>query len=450
MRRVMIAAGMALLTWGGVHAQPRNGQAEPGPQVLFYEPVQLPAEGDAERRRVDVHYRIDREFFIPVKNAEPSFPHPFTRRGEVLIEMVDSTGTTAGRSLDRIEAGEQDAERRPMGREWQEGIGTFLLRPGPYKIQITVDDLESKRSITEKNRTVRVGGVGRQGVATASTMFITPPPDSSLPGVIAPTNYGGEVLFGSPSALAIVWSPAADGDSVLSARFTLTETPPAEEDRASLPVLREARARVVRGVTLQPSRGGDRVSYEADRPGSAALAILPFPSEKLLLRSYALAIVLTNGSDVKELSVKFRVVWPDMPFSLKDIDYALEALKYVTTDDQLDSLRQGSLESRRKNLEGFWRKRDKTPETAFNDVETEYYRRVDHASRNFGTLRQPDGFRSDRGRIYVLYGPPTSTERSLDPDAGYQEVWVYGHLNRKFVFVDKNKAGNYILVTTPP
>ncbi len=448
MRRVLIAVLLALLTGGGAHAQPRNGPPEQGPQVLFYETVQVPAEG--EGRRVDVHYRIDREFFIPVKSTEPSFPHPFMRRGEILIEMVDSTGSTAGRSLDRVEAGEQDAERGPMGTAWQQGIGSFFLRPGPYKIQITIDDLESRRSITEKHRTIRVGPSSRPGIATASALFIAPPPDSSLPATISPVNYGGEIFFGAPAALAIIWSPAAGDDSLLSARFTLTETPPAEEDLASLPALREVRAHIIRGVSLRPSTEGERISYATARPGAAAIAIIPFPSEKLLLRSYALKITLTNGTDHAELPLKFRVVWPDMPFSLKDIDNALDALKYVTTEDQLDSLRRGGMESRRKNLEEFWRKRDSTPATAFNEVETEYYRRVDYATRNFGTLRVPDGFRSDRGRIYVLYGPPTSTERSLDPDAGYQEVWVYSRLNRKFVFVDQNKSGNYILVTTPP
>lgn len=448
MRRVLMAASCALLAGAGVLAQPRMGQQEAGPQVLFYETIQVPA--DREGCRVDVHYRIDREFFIPVKNSEPSFPHPFVRRGEVLIEMVDSTGTTAGRSLDRIEAGEQDAERGAMGTAWQQGIGSFFLGPGPYKVQITVDDLESKRSLTEKHRTIRVGMASRPGPAGASALFVTPPPDSSLPVSLVPVNFGGEILFGAPSALAIVWSPSSTGDTVLTAKCTLTETPPAEEDRTSLPTLPEVKAHVFRNVSLRPSADGDRIAYATGSPGSMALALVPFPAEKLLLRSYALTIALTHGADHAEIPLKFRVVWPDMPFSLKDIDNALEALRYVTTGDQLDSLRQGSMEARRKNLEEFWRKRDATPATAFNEVETEYYRRVDYATRNFGTLRLPDGFRSDRGRIYVLYGPPASTERSLDPDAGYQEVWVYSRLNRKFVFVDQNKSGNYILVTTPP
>jgi len=40
-----------------------------------------------------------------------------------------------------------------------------------------------------------------------------------------------------------------------------------------------------------------------------------------------------------------------MPFSLKDVDYALAALKYITTEDELDSLRKGNYETG----EGTWK-----------------------------------------------------------------------------------------------
>ena len=62
------------------------------------------------------------------------------------------------------------------------------------------------------------------------------------------------------------------------------------------------------------------------------------------------------------------------------------------------------------------------------------------------TLRQPDGTRTDRGRIYILYGPPSSTERKLNPSGAYREVWTYGRLGRTFVFEDQNRSGNYLLV----
>jgi GWxTD domain-containing protein len=142
------------------------------------------------------------------------------------------------------------------------------------------------------------------------------------------------------------------------------------------------------------------------------------------------------------------MIWPDMPLSLRDIDYALDALKIITREEQLDSMRRGDLETRRGALEAFWKEKDKSPETAYNEVMAEFYRRVDYARKTFGTLREPDGFKSDRGRIVALYGQPTRIERTLDSSAGFRESWSYEKLNKKFVFLDKTKSGAYMLVST--
>ena len=137
-----------------------------------------------------------------------------------------------------------------------------------------------------------------------------------------------------------------------------------------------------------------------------------------------------------------------MPLSLRDVDYALDALKIITREEQLDSMKRGDFETRRNTLEAFWKEKDKTPETAYNEVMAEFYPRVDHARKTFGTLREPDGFKSDRGRIFVLYGQPTKVDRTLDSSAGFSESWSYQKLNKKFVFLDKTKSGAYVLVST--
>ena len=55
----------------------------------------------------------------------------------------------------------------------------------------------------------------------------------------------------------------------------------------------------------------------------------------------------------------------------RDVDYALDMLRYVTTERVLDSLTSGNYEERRDHLEGFWKAHDTTPETAYNEVMTE-------------------------------------------------------------------------------
>jgi hypothetical protein len=66
----------------------------------------------------------------------------------------------------------------------------------------------------------------------------------------------------------------------------------------------------------------------------------------------------------------------------------------------------------------------------------------------FSTLAQPDGVRSDRGRIYILHGPPSRTERTLHPTEGYVETWEYDRLRKRFTFVDPLKKGEYLLSST--
>jgi GWxTD domain-containing protein len=454
MRVGWMLIGSCVLAMTVALGQPRGGSAMAGPHgeqgagFFFFDAIALPLPGDSSHVRVDVHYRIDREFFIPVKNDENGVPEPFHRRGELLVELLDSTGTPGGRALERIEIGDASSERRPAGHEWRLGTLSITVSPGTYRIVLSVDDLESKRNHTDNAHFLTVAQ-GRTGIEGVELFYGLPVrADSALPAFLHLMNYGSDILFGRPSTLVAVWRTQAADDSVLGAKISFAAVPPAEEDLDRLPGAVTAHSRIFRNVALTPAADGS--GYALAPGGSASVTFIPFPSDKLLLRNYTATISLsTGGTRTKEITRQSRTVWPDMPFSLKDIDYALDALRYITTEALLDSLKSGNTENRRKNLELFWQGHSRNPGSVFNDVETEYYRRVDYAIRNFGTLRAPDGFRSDRGKIYILYGPPTRTDRSLDPAAGYQEIWVYEKLRKEFRFVDVNKSGTYVLVTKP-
>ena len=85
----------------------------------------------------------------------------------------------------------------------------------------------------------------------------------------------------------------------------------------------------------------------------------------------------------------------------------------------------------------FWAKRDPTPKTLYNELMAEYYRRVDYAYINFATLRERDGARTDKGKVYILYGQPTKIERKYTPGRPTEEIWYYEPIRRKFVFTDQ-------------
>jgi GWxTD domain-containing protein len=445
---VTVVLGLFTVT-PGARGQFRPPRPEQGPQALFFEAFPLPGETDSLQERVDLHYRIDREFFVPVR--DPDGHSPFHRSGELVVELADSTGGIAARAMQTLEIPEGDADRKPPGSRWEQGVFQLLVPPGRYRILMTVEDQESRRSILDSTRFVRTSPRALPGLGSASIVLIEPPlseahgfPDVRL------MNYGEDVLFGRPAALLVVWTSAGGRDTLLTVKYSFAGDPASNEDRPFLPPDREVTVPVYRGMKFVPWTDSSRAAYRVSRdaPERLCAAIVPVPFARLLLRTFRMTFGLSSGSDRFEVVRKGRAVWPDMPFTLKDIDNALDALRYVTTEPELDSLRRGNMETRREHLEGFWRSRGGKQETAFNDVMTEYYRRADLATRNFGTLRQPDGFRSDRGRIYVLYGPPSSTDRTLNPVSGFQETWTYVHLKKKFIFVDQNKSGTYVLVST--
>ena len=105
-------------------------------------------------------------------------------------------------------------------------------------------------------------------------------------------------------------------------------------------------------------------------------------------------------------------------------EYLLSRKDYLTYVD-LDTL------SRIDYIKGFWE--DKYNENLLN----EFYKRVKYSNINYFGLNDK-GWQSDRGRIYILHGPPLSINFEFNEDGDF-EIWTYA--SRKFIF--KNKFGNY-------
>jgi len=446
MNRTVLFALATLSFCHGLTGQPMERSREERAGFLLYEGISRASE-DSTRSRVDIPYRIDHEFLVPVKNDDTSIPWPFVRKGEVAIDLIDSVGVSRARTIAQVLAGQNSSERTPEVKQWYQGISSFLVPPGTYTIQFEVTDLESKRNFIEKQYKVRAQNFASPGFMISTPVFVQGEPGTRFPDTLTLQNFGGSLLFGAPGSLFLAVHPGEVSDTSLTVSWAIKEMGGGRNE--SRDVSRDSSARVVifRQMSVDTVEPGKGVRYIV-RPDSTSRAIgvlVPLPAERLPLRVYTLEMDIALGSHKEHKSIPFRTVWPNMPFSLRDVDLALDALRFIVEPELLDSLNDGSFEERREHLETFWRLRDKTPETAENELMTEYYRRVDYAIRNFGTMRVPDGSRTDRGKIYILYGPPTSMDRSLDPAAGFQETWIYKKRGKKFVFKDQSKSGNYVL-----
>ncbi len=77
-------------------------------------------------------------------------------------------------------------------------------------------------------------------------------------------------------------------------------------------------------------------------------------------------------------------------------------------------------------IEAFWKQRDPTPGTPENEFKTEHYRRIAYANQVLGRGSVKAGWRTDRGRIYIILGEPRNIE-DFDSINGVNpvEIWFY-------------------------
>jgi GWxTD domain-containing protein len=138
-----------------------------------------------------------------------------------------------------------------------------------------------------------------------------------------------------------------------------------------------------------------------------------------------------------------------------------EDVVWIITDEERAAFKQLSNDEERDNfIEAFWQRRDPTPDTEENEYKEEHYRRIAYANEHFAA--GVPGWKTDRGRIYIMYGPPDeidshpsggSYERPIEEGGGETstfpfEDWRYRYLEgigQEVIieFVDTCMCGDY-------
>jgi GWxTD domain-containing protein len=111
---------------------------------------------------------------------------------------------------------------------------------------------------------------------------------------------------------------------------------------------------------------------------------------------------------------------------------------------------------REKFIEQFWLRRDPTPGTPSNEFKEEHYRRIAYANQHYtNPATSFPGWKTDRGRIYITYGPPDYSETfSAAASAHPREVWHYHYIesvgtNIIIEFVDETGSGDFRMTMDP-
>ncbi|MGB4703789.1 MAG: GWxTD domain-containing protein [Candidatus Saccharicenans sp.] len=104
-----------------------------------------------------------------------------------------------------------------------------------------------------------------------------------------------------------------------------------------------------------------------------------------------------------------------------------EEVVYIITPTERDIfLKLKTDRERDLFIEAFWKHRDPIPETEENEFKIEHYRRIEYANKYFGREAPKPGWKTDRGRVYIILGPPNDIQRIDSKAEVYDtEIWFY-------------------------
>ena len=144
-----------------------------------------------------------------------------------------------------------------------------------------------------------------------------------------------------------------------------------------------------------------------------------------------------------------------------------EDVSYIITDEERATFKRLSTDEEREQfIEQFWLRRDPTPDTAENEFKEEHYRRIAYANERFAS--GIPGWKTDRGRIYITFGPADEIEshpsggtyeRPYEEGGGTTSTYPFEQWRYRYIegigtdiiieFVDPTMTGEYRMTMDP-
>jgi GWxTD domain-containing protein len=413
--------------------------------LVYFEPLNFIGDS-AGMGNLDVLYRVSYDFFVFVRDTAADARYPYVGYGDLTVDVLDSTGISVARKIIHKQIGINTQRTGMSEKIFAQGIISFQLRPGTYKLVIEVNDKESNRRYFNDKRFVKVKA-SSSSLFSVSDILLADVFDLKKDSAqLLPLNFGGDVPFGNNFVGYIEMFSALPPDSI-QLRYTLKKLAIKERDEKIIHQDSITALSIIQHEKLLVENGENGTAYHlTNSGGSGKLGVqLFFRGDSLDEGDYSLHVVYKGGNVLDSLNKKFRIRWFDMPQSLRNPEIVQRVMEYVMSDSEYAAYKKLNRTEQTARFKEYWKHRDPTPATAYNEALAEYFRRVDYTITTFSTFNNPDGYRMDRGKAYIVYGPPGRTERDLTMSSGPQEIWYYPSLHKKITFTDPSRRGEYRL-----
>lgn len=342
-----------------------------------------------------------------------------------------------------------------MGNQALVGTLGFVLPSGNLTCEITGTDLHNK----EKSRTI------------VEHMNIVPFIQSNLS--ISDIQLASKMIQGSENTKSIFYKntyeimpiPNLVFGKSQPALFFYTELYNLQSDKLKSPTLKlneiiyNSRGKILKQKSKNISRS------TSSRVEVGAFVLSSYPTDTYTL---ALALIDSMGNQATTTSKKFFVYNPDIvvvdtfetsmtssisslfgAMSEEELDDLFQKSKYISTPQEIEKYEKlNNLEGKRSFMNEFWKNKDTNPNTPENEFFREYLQRIEVANQKYSAMGKI-GWKTDRGRIYLLYGEPSEIERYPNQlETRPYEIWQYNSIEGGvyFVFADLTGFSDYMLV----
>ncbi len=299
-------------------------------------------------------------------------------------------------------------------------LDSINIPPGKYDINLNYKDLQGKQ---QNEVRLKLNLEPIKNIYASSPIFlIKTDDDNQFYGMLPqrPLALRNHVPFNQP--LSVFLSSYVPKDSTISIKFQISRTS-SPDQKYTLDTT----------LTVRNSR---------------AICTVTPPFLKWNEGNYLLSVKYETKQDSLNHKLPFEIIWFKKPRSLMSLDYAYRPLELITSPEEFKKIKSGSKGERQSNFDNYWKQKDPTPNTAFNEVLYEFFTRVDSIDITWGGRKRLYGWHKDPGRIYLLYGQPDKVEdQSLNPEYPYLK-WIYYRPDHNLIFLFKALDGrkNYVLV----
>lgn len=431
--------------------------------------------GDSTRFAVSFKVSYDYlSFMKPLDGDQISIPEGFEYYSfvELTLEVGEADSTQkpgvpekARRSGPPGQSAEQDAARMnssrfrtfwkgyayarnyaesQLGNRYLEGIMFITLPPGAYDYLFIFKESGRSQERAGQIRRMIVSKKERNNYFAPVLLEKATPPFPLM-------NLSGNVAYGSDFVLSVTVPAGSSQIQKLLVRPAPVVTPSNEKRKTAKPqnLPPPPPPEPVTTITLDNATRypGYKLSFPNNSEANALVSpdslfdLLIFPVKGSSLRNGFFNLELTDSSGKQLWNWRILTQWRDMPRSLLNLDVSIDMLKFVVSKEQLKTLKTGTSKEKEQRFRDFWAKKDPTPETEFNELLDEYYRRIDYTFETFSSLQKP-GYESDQGQVYIRMGPPQKITRDFNSGDAALEIWTYPN-NQEIIFRATSGFGDF-------